>query len=111
MLAEIHESHDRPTLVFVNFIHEIKRIREKFADAYELRPGNIDAWNRGEIAMLVAHPASAFSYQVVLTAELYYGQCSADAGSGPSDHSTINYRWNRREQRVTAMPFSKTDRP
>jgi SNF2 family DNA or RNA helicase len=59
MLAEIHASHDRPTLVFVTFRHEIERIREKFPDAYELRPGNIDAWNRGEIEMLVAHPASA----------------------------------------------------
>jgi SNF2 family DNA or RNA helicase len=59
MLAEIHEGHDRPTLVFVNFIHETERIREKFRDAYELRPGNIEAWNRGEIAMLVAHPTSA----------------------------------------------------
>jgi hypothetical protein len=56
--------------------------------------------------------------------------------TGPSDHSTINHRWNRREQRepaigdffqkpkdpryvdpqlqnhvslITAMPFSKTD--
>jgi SNF2 family DNA or RNA helicase len=59
MLAELHEGHDRPTLVFVTFRHEIERIRAKFPDAYELRPGNIDAWNRGEIEMLLAHPASA----------------------------------------------------
>jgi SNF2 family DNA or RNA helicase len=59
MLAELHEGHDRPTLVFVAFRHEIERIRAKFPDAYELRPGNIDAWNRGEIEMLLAHPASA----------------------------------------------------
>jgi SNF2 family DNA or RNA helicase len=59
MLAELHEGHDRPTLVFVTFRHEIERIRAKFPNAYELRPGNIDAWNRGEIEMLIAHPASA----------------------------------------------------
>jgi hypothetical protein len=59
MLAEIHEAHERPTLVFVTYRHEIERIREKFPGAYELRPGNIDVWNRGEIEMLVAHPASA----------------------------------------------------
>jgi hypothetical protein len=59
MLAELHEGHDRPTLVFVSFVHEIERIRAKFPDACELRPGNIGAWNRGEIEMLIAHPASA----------------------------------------------------
>jgi SNF2 family DNA or RNA helicase len=59
MLAEIHAGHDRPALVFVNFRHEIERIREKFPNAYELRSGNIDVWNAGDIEMLVAHPASA----------------------------------------------------
>jgi hypothetical protein len=59
MLAELHAAHDRPTLVFVTFRHEIERIRERFPAAEELSAGRIDAWNRGEIEMLVAHPASA----------------------------------------------------
>ena len=58
-LAEIHDGHDRPTLVFVTFRHEVERILQRFPAARELRAGRIDAWNRGEIEMLVAHPASA----------------------------------------------------
>jgi hypothetical protein len=58
-LAEIHEAHDRPTLVFVGFRHEAERIRERFPFAQELTADRIDAWNAGEIEMLVAHPASA----------------------------------------------------
>jgi len=59
MLAEIHEGHDRPTLVFVTFRHEIQRIQERFSTAEELRADRIAAWNAGEIEMLIAHPASA----------------------------------------------------
>jgi SNF2 family DNA or RNA helicase len=59
MLQELHEGHDRPTLVFVTFRHEIERIRERFPAAEELSAGRIDAWNSGAIEMLVAHPASA----------------------------------------------------
>jgi hypothetical protein len=59
MLAEIHEGHERPTLVFVGYRHEIGRIRERFPFAQELTSNRIDAWNAGEIEMLVAHPASA----------------------------------------------------
>ena len=59
MLAEIHEAHDRPSLVFATFRHEIARIKERFPFAQELTADRIDAWNAGEIEMLVAHPASA----------------------------------------------------
>jgi SNF2 family DNA or RNA helicase len=58
-LVEIHEGHDRPTLVFVTFRHEIERIQERFPFAQELHADLIEAWNRGEIEMLIAHPASA----------------------------------------------------
>jgi hypothetical protein len=58
-LAEIHEGHARPTLVFVTFRHEVERILQRFPAARELRADRIDAWNRGEIELLVAHPASA----------------------------------------------------
>ncbi|MFL5279987.1 MAG: SNF2-related protein [Rhodopila sp.] len=59
MLAEIHESHDRPTLVFISFHHELARIQERFPAARALTADRIDAWNAGNIEMLVAHPASA----------------------------------------------------
>jgi hypothetical protein len=58
-LATIHEGHTRPTLVYVAFRHEMERICTRFSFARELEPGLIDAWNRGEIEMLVAHPKSA----------------------------------------------------
>jgi SNF2 family DNA or RNA helicase len=59
MLAEIHEGHARPTLVFFTFRHEIERIRQRFPFACELGPDLINPWNAGEIEMLLAHPASA----------------------------------------------------
>jgi hypothetical protein len=59
MLAEIHEGHERPTLVFVGYRHEIERIQARFLFAQELTAERIDAWNAGEIEMLLAHPASA----------------------------------------------------
>jgi hypothetical protein len=59
MLAGIHEGHDRPTLVFVTFRHEMERIQRRFSVARELSPDLIEPWNAGEIEMLLAHPASA----------------------------------------------------
>jgi SNF2 family DNA or RNA helicase len=59
MLADIHEGHSSPTLVFVTFRHEIERIQQHFPFARELTPGLIDPWNAGEVEMLLAHPASA----------------------------------------------------
>jgi hypothetical protein len=59
MLQELHGAHDRPTLVFVTFRHEIERIKERFPIAQELSAERIDAWNSGEIEMLLAHPTSA----------------------------------------------------
>jgi hypothetical protein len=58
MLQEIHEEHDRPTLLFIGFHHELERIQQRFSNAVELTAARIDAWNLGEIEMLVAHPAS-----------------------------------------------------
>jgi SNF2 family DNA or RNA helicase len=59
MLAEIHEGHDRPTLVFVTYRHEIARIQQRFPAAQLLSAEKIDAWNNGGIDLLIAHPASA----------------------------------------------------
>jgi hypothetical protein len=59
MLAEIHEGHDRPTLVFINYRHELERIQARFPGARELTADRFNSWNAGQIEMLVAHPASA----------------------------------------------------
>ena len=48
-------------LVAYNFKSDIARITEAFPDAVVLDkdPETINKWNRGEIKMLLAHPASA----------------------------------------------------
>lgn len=60
-LAEIlDDSNGQPVLVFYSYKHDLERIKARFKEAVELK-GNkeIDAWNRGEIPLMVAHPASA----------------------------------------------------
>lgn len=48
-----------PMLVFYSYKHDLERILE-LPGAIELKGAKeIDAWNRGEIKLLVAHPASA----------------------------------------------------
>lgn len=55
----VAESAGSPFLVAVNY--KTDTIRNRFPQAVELGrdPAQIDAWNRGEIPMLLAHPASA----------------------------------------------------
>ena len=57
----VAESAGSPFLVAVNYKTDTIRIRNRFPQAVELGrdPAQIDAWNRGEIPMLLAHPASA----------------------------------------------------
>jgi SNF2 family DNA or RNA helicase len=101
MLAELHEGHDRPTLVFVTFRHERERIRERFPFAQELTADRIAAWNAGAIEMLVAHPASAGHgvnlqagsdtlvwFSLPWSAELYAQANARLARQG--QHSTVN---------------------
>lgn len=62
-LREIIESpHHGGVLVFYSYRAERKRIREQLKD-FGLRdidePGVIQEWNRGEVPVLLAHPASA----------------------------------------------------
>ena len=58
-LAEIVDVSDGPVLVFYSFRHDLEAIRAKIPDAKELGgPEDIAAWNRGEIRVLLAHPAS-----------------------------------------------------
>lgn len=60
-LAELlEEAGGQPVLVAYRYRHELERILERFPQAVPLEgPETIDAWNRGEIPMLLAHPAGA----------------------------------------------------
>lgn len=60
-LEEIIEAtHGEPLLVFYNYKHDLDRILERFPHARKLEgEGCIEAWNRGEIPLLLCHPASA----------------------------------------------------
>ncbi len=56
-LAEVVDgAQGRPLLVFYWYRHELERILARFPQARAL---DADAWNRGEIEVMVVHPASA----------------------------------------------------
>ena len=58
-LEEIVEVSDGPVLVFYRYRHDLEAIRGRIPEARELSgPDDISAWNRGEIRVLLAHPAS-----------------------------------------------------
>lgn len=55
----VEELQGSPALVFYWYKHEKQRILKKFPQAKEISDENVDAWNRGEIELLLCHPASA----------------------------------------------------
>ena len=56
----IEAINGRPVLVFYSFRHDLERIMRRFPLAKKLEgAAEIDAWNRGEIPILLAHPAGA----------------------------------------------------
>ena len=57
-LESIMEESSTPTLVFYHFKHSLQRLRVTFPDAVVLDDDNIEAWRRGKIRMLLAHPQS-----------------------------------------------------
>jgi SNF2 family DNA or RNA helicase len=57
-LESIMEESSSPALVFYHFKHSLQRIRLQFPEAVVLDDDNIEAWRRGEIRMLLAHPQS-----------------------------------------------------
>lgn len=61
MLEELVEAaNGKPVLVFYSFRHDLERIQAKFPKAVKLTDSkDIEAWNNGEISMLLAHPAGA----------------------------------------------------
>lgn len=61
-LDEIIElSSGKPVLVFYSFRHDLERIKARFGKrAVKLETSkDIESWNRGEIEIMLAHPASA----------------------------------------------------
>lgn len=58
-LEEIIDTTGEPVLVFYNFRHDLETIQRRIPEARTLEgPEDIAAWNRGEIRVLLAHPAS-----------------------------------------------------
>jgi SNF2 family DNA or RNA helicase len=57
-LESIMEESSSPTLVFYHFKHSLQRLRLQFPKAVVLDDDNIEAWRRGKIRMLLAHPQS-----------------------------------------------------
>lgn len=56
----LEAANGEPVLVAYNFRHERDRILARFPQAVQLKDsGTIAAWNRGEIPVLLAHPAGA----------------------------------------------------
>jgi SNF2 family DNA or RNA helicase len=59
-LLDLLEQTSEPVLVYYNYRHELARIQREVPDAVSFHgePDILDAWNRGEIRVLCAHPAS-----------------------------------------------------
>lgn len=57
----VSEAAGSPLLVAYNYKTDVERLLKRFPHAQVLGkdPAQIDAWNRGEIPILLAHPASA----------------------------------------------------
>jgi SNF2 family DNA or RNA helicase len=59
-LEDVIEGTGSPVLVFYRFRHELERIKARFPQAEMIdAPDAISRWNRGEIPVMLAHPASA----------------------------------------------------
>lgn len=59
-LTELLEQTAEPVLIYYNYKHELARIVKAVPDAVSFHgePALLDAWNRGEIRVMCAHPAS-----------------------------------------------------
>lgn len=56
----IEAANGKPVLCFYSFRHDFERIRRRFSQAVKLETAaDIEAWNAGEIHLLLAHPAGA----------------------------------------------------
>jgi SNF2 family DNA or RNA helicase len=55
----IEASNGKPVLIFYSYIHDRDRISKRFKINEIKTPGDIEAWNNGELEIAIAHPASA----------------------------------------------------
>jgi len=56
----VEAANGKPILCFYNYKHDLSRIQERFPDARKLEgPDDISDWNKGEIPLMLTHPASA----------------------------------------------------
>jgi SNF2 family DNA or RNA helicase len=56
----IEAANGKPVLVFYTYQHDLARIQAHFKKATKLETSDdIEKWNKGEIEMMLAHPASA----------------------------------------------------
>ncbi len=56
----VDENQGEPVMVAYRYRSDLERLQARFPEAVDVRrPDAIDAWNRGELPMLLAHPASA----------------------------------------------------
>lgn len=55
----VEAAQGQSVLVFYQYRHDLTRIKERFDYAVELSDEAIEQWDKGEVKMLVCHPASA----------------------------------------------------
>ncbi len=56
----VEAANGRPVMVAYSYRHDLARIKQRFPMARELEgPEDVRAWNRGEVSILLTHPASA----------------------------------------------------
>ena len=56
----IEEANGAPVLVFYQYKHDFERLCKRFPSAVSVKEaGAVDRWNKGEVPLLLAHPASA----------------------------------------------------
>jgi len=56
----IEAANGKPVLIFYSYKHDEARIKERYKNIESLNsPEDIEKWNKGEIEVLLAHPASA----------------------------------------------------
>lgn len=56
----IEASNGKPVLVFYSYKHDLARLQERYKEAVKLETNeDFENWNKGEIPILLTHPASA----------------------------------------------------
>jgi SNF2 family DNA or RNA helicase len=55
----IEAANGKPVLIYYTYRHDKERIQKRFKEAQEIKtPEDFKVWNRGEIPVAIAHPAS-----------------------------------------------------